>query len=1125
MKTLKKSLALILSICLLLCTIPIVLSASAASENVGSFTSDFSMGGNLSEAEKYFAFYHDTADKSTNSLAKLTSADTLSSYVTVANDRLERKFNSSTEKDAGHDGNRPYWCMMYYTYKNQTFKNFSMTVDAYFPYSGSNFNAITLGTMGGGFKSNSGYTLGFQNIGGNKFYTFLGTTAEVKKYFDNFIIGESTEGHTYFTNAASDYKYTITLTVKDELASVTINGEKAFEDRNIGNVSGYISLCNGIATGSYYDNFSITSLDESTFERTETPGYYSNNFDVSGVTSVLESDFNFYHDTTDSKNNSLAKLTSADTLSNYFTSGGNSLGRLFYLDKEKYPWNSGNFPYWCMMYYTYKNQTFKNYTLTVDAYLPAWGSSYNAITLGKMGGGFKSNGGYTLGMYFSNTTTMGLFLGKASEVKSYYDDWYIHESTAGHTTSIAKSEDNKYKIVISVNNGLADVTINGIKVFEDRNIGDVTGYISLCHGLCDSAGGNISTYDNLVIESLDENTYNRTEAEGSYTNNFDVNGLNGILTEDFNIYHDTTSSTLNTLSLLNGTDSLSTYFTSGNNRLERIFDANTEKQPWNSGNVPYWCMTYYTYKNQTFKDYTLTVDAYMPVWGSNYNAIALGEMGRGFKNNSGYTLGFYNNGGASGTMVDVFLGTHSQVWNAFDDWYVHPLDGHTASVTRTEDFMYNITLSVTNGYADVIINGTTVFTDVYVGAIQGYVSLCNGICAGSYYDNLSIIRNDNVVHVDADGTLVGMSVNTLNEISEAGYDVKYIANGEEISASISTSYFNKATNGKNPYIAVADGVYYCDINDDTVIDNNDLVDLRKSLLEKIEENEQMNLNGDEEINIIDLVRMKKAFVSKQVELINNPARYNYMFSLADVLAVADDASDIILTPYIVIGDSKITGSSATRTVSSGAFAEIATPETLSALYLGDSISFGDKDDNRGTAWCGRIQESHGISGKNISVCGWYLASVGQSTIVSEYQSATPANYDYIIIQGGVNDLWSGKPALGETSPLGTSQFDVATVAGALENTFATTKDLAPNAKIGFVVNFYSSVINKAKWNEFTALAKEICEKWDVPYIDLDSIPEFAAEFDASTHLADGVHPNAAGYDIIAPYIGDWMLTL
>ena len=101
-KSMKKIAALLLSACMIFCALPMALTAAEVEnvESVGVYSSTFDLNGSLAEAEKDFAFYHDTTSSSNNSLARLTSADTLSSYVTVANNRLERIFNSATEKDA-----------------------------------------------------------------------------------------------------------------------------------------------------------------------------------------------------------------------------------------------------------------------------------------------------------------------------------------------------------------------------------------------------------------------------------------------------------------------------------------------------------------------------------------------------------------------------------------------------------------------------------------------------------------------------------------------------------------------------------------------------------------------------------------------------------------------------------------------------------------------------------------------------------------------------------------------------------------------------------------------------------------------------------------------------------------
>ena len=254
MKKNQKIIALLIVACMLFSVIPMFSLSAESDDNSVTYTNDFNLNGDLNALKDDFNFYHDTIESKANTLADITNDSSLSSYVTVKNDTLERVFNSATEKNADSDGNRPYWCMMYYTYKKQIFKDFTLEVDAYYPISGNSFNAITIGTLGGGFKSNGGFTFGFRNEGKNLATVFLGTASEVQTYFDDWYIHDSVNGHRVQITAPENFKYTIKIVVKDGLANVYINDEHVFKNRNVGQVAGYISLCNGIAATSYYDN-------------------------------------------------------------------------------------------------------------------------------------------------------------------------------------------------------------------------------------------------------------------------------------------------------------------------------------------------------------------------------------------------------------------------------------------------------------------------------------------------------------------------------------------------------------------------------------------------------------------------------------------------------------------------------------------------------------------------------------------------------------------------------------------------------------------------------------------------------------------------------------------------------
>ena len=64
--------------------------------------------------------------------------------------------------------------------------------------------------------------------------------------------------------------------------------------------------------------------------------------------------------------------------------------------------------------------------------------------------------------------------------------------------------------------------------------------------------------------------------------------------------------------------------------------------------------------------------------------------------------------------------------------------------------------------------------------------------------------------------------------------------------------------------------------------------------------------------------------------------------------------------------------------------------------------------------------------------------------------------------------------------------------------------------------------------EYFDMAKQICEKWQIPYIDLYTDEDFnnnQLQYKRTTNLPDLIHPNSKGFDIIAPVINDWMETI
>ena len=192
---------------------------------------------------------------------------------------------------------------------------------------------------------------------------------------------------------------------------------------------------------------------------------------------------------------------------------------------------------------------------------------------------------------------------------------------------------------------------------------------------------------------------------------------------------------------------------------------------------------------------------------------------------------------------------------------------------------------------------------------------------------------------------------------------------------------------------------------------------------------------------------------------------------------------------------------------------------MTGLYLGDSIA----EAHNYKGWHGEMAEHYGVNGYNVSTGG---RTLGNNGIYKELADV-PENvdFDFILLDGGVNDLWS--PAVvGEVTAEGTTNFDDATIIGSLEKLFYTFDTRYPDAEVIFVIA-YMHTWNFEKdtyLNEFIPRVKQACEKWGVHCLDLVNNAPFLEEFDPTSgvHTYDGLHANKEGYDIITPYVVEFL---
>lgn len=231
------------------------------------------------------------------------------------------------------------------------------------------------------------------------------------------------------------------------------------------------------------------------------------------------------------------------------------------------------------------------------------------------------------------------------------------------------------------------------------------------------------------------------------------------------------------------------------------------------------------------------------------------------------------------------------------------------------------------------------------------------------------------------------------------------------------------------------------------------------------------------------------------------------------------------------------GSMCVATADSASSAETENPlQGKKALFVGDSIceaicEQGDPTYGKTMGWAGRILAANGMSGINLGYSGASVSNCrGTNTILNQLKRMAGRKYDYVILHGGTNDAWDSAP-VGEMTQGFDGPFDVSTFAGGLEDMISYAKKTYPGAYMGYIINFrfYRTDVGKlSQMDAYVDATIAICEKWEIPYLDLFHDDDFnlkKLKTNTFTNLPDMIHPNSSGYDILTPVIEAWMKTL
>lgn len=210
---------------------------------------------------------------------------------------------------------------------------------------------------------------------------------------------------------------------------------------------------------------------------------------------------------------------------------------------------------------------------------------------------------------------------------------------------------------------------------------------------------------------------------------------------------------------------------------------------------------------------------------------------------------------------------------------------------------------------------------------------------------------------------------------------------------------------------------------------------------------------------------------------------------------------------------------------------------LSAIFLGDSICYNKAEqlkDPTTAGWAGRIGTTYEMEWENLGVSGAKVTSSYSNNLSQQLLPKQENDYDLIMLQGGINDAYTGASLGSLSSKTDRLMYNTTTYAGSLEWLFSYIREFFPEATVVYLIHHTTpnslnsdlSAKNPPKGNpqDYVNLTKAACEKWEVPYLNLYEDQTFNTQiFDTADNTKgcmwpDLLHMSTTGYNVLNPYI-------
>lgn len=287
-------------------------------------------------------------------------------------------------------------------------------------------------------------------------------------------------------------------------------------------------------------------------------------------------------------------------------------------------------------------------------------------------------------------------------------------------------------------------------------------------------------------------------------------------------------------------------------------------------------------------------------------------------------------------------------------------------------------------------------------------------------------------------------------------------------------------------------------------------------------------------------------VKQEIIMLDADTKYNYSDNVEAVFG--DDGGEVSCSlEELMIGANSITcvaeGNNKKTSDVVSYVINVSPTYQKNVVYFGDSITSGWLGNPKGYSWVNYIQNNYDLAfSMNAGIADYRVSTYDDRNkwLVTQVQNHynDSVNYDFVIMQGGINDMLYGTPIGTLSSSYDSSSFDANTFIGGLELYISSVVNKWPNARVGYIITYFCPNYTERglRW-DYNAHKKyydatiQVLNKWNIPYLDL-----FAGSTDGQTYtdylkvynrdyLPDYLHLNNAGYDKISPDIYKFMHTL